>query len=188
LDPTIISLHPFSAFLSDIMVRSFGSNNCWIQRIEPWFFSFLKNIFINVIKFILLFVNFCSKSPFYLFFVLATMIVFFSNRNQNYLVNFCQSFVLFLLLFSIILFIIYNIRTPSSFVLNLLGLSFIDKNFLPSKNGVRAKFPALIFAPTIFVFLLIDYASLAFFDHLHNVKIGEITQEMKKLYSEGQGF
>ena len=45
--------------------------------------------------------------PFFL--VLATMIVFFSNRNQNYLVNFCQSFVLFLLLFSIILFVIYDI-------------------------------------------------------------------------------
>ena len=33
-----------------------------------------------------------------------------------------------------------------------------------------------------------DYASLAVFDHLHNVKIGEMTQEMKKYYSEGQGF
>jgi len=72
-------------------------------------------------------------------------------------------------------------RKYSSFVLNLLGPSFIDKNFLPSKNGIRAKFPALIFAPTTFVFLLIDYASLAFFDHLHNVKIGEMTQEMKRL-------
>ncbi len=32
-----------------------------------------------------------------------------------------------------------------------------------------------------------DYASLAVFDYLHNVKIGEMTQEMKKLYSEGPG-
>ncbi len=36
-DPTIISDKNVEKGFREIMVRSFGSNNCWILWIEPWF-------------------------------------------------------------------------------------------------------------------------------------------------------
>ena len=150
--------------------------------------SFLKNVFINFIKFILLFVNFCSTGPFYLFFVFAILIAFFSNKSEYYLVTFCQFFAVCLLVFSILIFIILNLKVTFSFVLNLLGSSFLEKNFFPSENVLRALRPALLYTSTLLFFLLLDNVSLAFFDYLHNVKIEEITQEMKTLYGEGKGI
>lgn len=93
-------------------------------------------------------------------------------------------FILFF--FSIILLIVLNIKKTFSFLENFVGSSFLEKRFVPSKNGLRATFPVIVFTSTIALFFIVDDFSLKLFDYLEDEKIEKMRQVMHDLYQNGQ--
>ena len=57
---------------------------------------------------------------------------------------------------------------------------------MPSKNGLRATFPVIVFTSTIALFFIVDDFSLKLFDYLEDEKIEKMRQVMHDLYQNGQ--
>jgi len=76
--------------------------------------------FINFLKLVIFFVHLLSATPFFFFIILLIIALFYENVD-NYLVRFCQFFVFFYILSSIILFIALNIEQTFFILSELVG-------------------------------------------------------------------
>lgn len=110
----------------------------------------------------------------------------YSDAENNFLKWFSQYFVIALIFFcTIILFIGLNIESCFSFLAKYIGSHCIDKYFPPSKNGIRALYPVLLFGFTIVVIVVIDTYSSSRYESLYLEKIEDVKRQTGELYKKG---
>ncbi len=146
----------------------------------------LKNFFINFLKLVIFLVHLLSTIPFVFIFLIILIIALFCENDHNYFVKFSQIFVCFLIISSILLFIALNFNQTFSFFSELVGSSFLDPYFPPSKTGIRALFPVAFFVSTICILFAVDYYSLKYFDHVDYQDVENMREQMRNLYSDGK--
>ena len=146
----------------------------------------LKKLFSMAIKLYLYCLYALSYTPYYLFFLFSVILVFFSQKENNYLTSASTYFIIFIFLSCIFLFIFLNHNRLLAITKSLVGAPFLDKYFPPSSYGIRAAFPLLLFACTFFIAGLIEYLSIKWFSILEAKQISKMQKEMIELYQSQQ--
>ena len=113
----------------------------------------------------------------YIVYVLLLLLALYSDAENNFLKWFSQYFVISLIFFTIILFIALNVESYFSFLAKYIGSHCIDKYFPPSKNGIRALYPVLLFGFTIVVIVVIDTYSSSRYESLYLKKIEDVKRQ-----------
>ena len=144
---------------------------------RPFLCKAMKSIVFSVYLF--------SSTPLYIVYVILLLLALYSEAENNFLKLFSQYFVVLLIFFTVFLFITLNLKISLSFLAKWIGISYIDKYFPLSKNGVRALNPVLLFGSTIVAAMVIESLSMSKYESLHNEKVESLRRESSRLYEEG---
>ncbi len=135
----------------------------------------------KIFKTILFCLYYFSNTPFYIVFVLFSLLALFGEYDNNYLKSFCTFFVLFLSMSSAVLVVVLNFDKSFNFVEKLVGYKYIDTLFPLSKIGIRALFPVTVFFFTFLLLILIESYSIGSQVILREEKIGEMERKAREL-------
>ena len=127
-----------------------------------------------------------SSTPMPFFFILCAIIGTYSKTEANYLVSFSSFFVLLLIISSLLLCILLNTRSTFAFIERMVGLSFLDNHFPPTRYGIRGIYPLAIFIFYFFLIVLTENFSSIFFDSFDTEKINAMREETSRLYNSGE--
>lgn len=108
------------------------------------------------------------------------------DADNNLLKWFSQYFVISLIFFTIFLFIALNIESCFSFLVKTVGYDSIEKYFPPSRNGIRALYPVLLFRFTIVVLVVIETYSSSRYESLYLEKSFDVKRQTGELYNKGE--